>query len=181
MNFYSIFCIHSSFISLQYPLSNSTSKNFIHFQKKKYWRQWIQHTKEKYNSYTIGQRRYLSLPSNRLDLTQGRFIVRVKGELCRTSSFPTGLCSSSAHLVQCEPEEPVRRRLTRYITWVRHVCLFIASTRPKWSSASPMLCYQWSLLTRRWPRRSRGPFGIESDIDIGYLIRKECQTVQLIV
>ena len=76
----------------------------------------------------------------------------------------------------CLPDEPIGIGLTWYNVNPAHVP-FPSLNKKKKKKSGLGLYYQCSLPIRRWPSRSWGPFGLESDI--GYLIQHECQTGQL--
>ena len=106
------------------------------------------------------KRLYLFLPSARQDLTQGQWpegrlkvgIVEGKGSLGMSrESNPAGLCQSSAHLVQCEPDEPswtwtqtwVQAQMPDYsLNWTTRSSAILAGQWPL--HAQPAKCY------RRW-------------------------------
>ena len=79
----------------------------------------------------LSQSDYLSLPPTR----QVFFIVGVLGGRGRAGAEICALLDvrwSSAHLVQCELDDPsAGLGLTRYITWVQYGCLLIAWIRPE--------------------------------------------------
>ena len=97
-------------------------------------------------------------------MTRRSIIVGVMGrERSGTSrgSSPAGLCCSSAHFIQCGPDEPswtwtqiwVQPRMPDYsLNWKARSSAIQGWQRCQWCSPP----------TRRWPSRSRRPFGLKS-------------------
>ena len=79
-------------------------------------------------------------------------------------SSPAWLCCSSAHLVQCKPDEPswtwtqiwIQARLPDYsLNWTARSSAIQGRQRYQWCN-SP---------TWRWPSQSRGPFDLKSAME----------------
>ena len=93
----------------------------------------------------------MSLPSTRQYLTQGQW---PEDRLLLGFRGGEGLCWSSAHLVQCEPDEPSW-------TWTQiwaQACMpdYSLNWTARFSVIQEWQRCQWcSSLTRRWPSRSR--------------------------
>ena len=130
-----------------------------------------------------GRALYLSLPPTRHDLTQGqkpegpiKVGIKGRGRSGRSrDSNPACLCCSSAHLVQCEPDE------ASSFTNPNVGPGTYASLRLKldaWSSAVQR-GQKCSSPTRRLPSRSWGPIRPRVCSWFRAPIRHECQTAQL--
>ena len=89
--------------------------------------------------------------------------IRKKGRSGRSwGSNSAWLCWSSAHLVDCGPDEP---SWTRTQIWVQAGMLDYSLNMTARSIQGWQRCQWCNSPTRRWPSRSREPFGLKSAIE----------------